>query len=621
MCTKESARRFDVLGYVILSLAGASAANAQCYEFFGSGVSLKINITAINFQTGPAGAGGGMQTSYVFSGTNSFTLGGVTLNSTSNITGAAVVEYIGGVIDVTSFSISVPNADAPGPFEHTWTAYLAGTGNIIPNFLLPPVLPPITAWTGVTNGNEIRVASGKTRTTYPITSVGSCTSGGGGPGPPGSPPARTIAHIAKGGGWRTTVILVNTDTQPANFDLKFWDDNGNPLVLDLGADGITAELSGIIQPGVARFIRTAATGNLQQGWAELTAPGSVDGNAIFGLESPGQGDSEAAVPLSANSGADLFLPFDYSTGYSTAFALANPSQQAVISASILDTFGAPVPAANVIPVPARGHHADALARPFPAVVQKRGAVHFSGNTSIFGLGIRANGKAFTSIEALSGVTSAPKTIAHIADGGGWRMTFLLVNTGGQAANFTLKFTSDAGSPLALPLGPDGTTSSLSGAIPAGSLRIVQTAGATQQLTTGWALLSVTGAIGGTAIFALQTPGQSDSEAAVPFSTAGSTQLFMPYDFTTGYSTGIALTNTNPAAAVVHASFLNDGNHLVGVGQIAVPANGHASVVLSGVQPGIVGTRGTVSLMSNVPVFGLGIRADGTAFTSLKVIAK
>jgi len=44
-------------------------------------------------------------------------------------------------------------------------------------------------------------------------------------------------------------------------------------------------------------------------------------------------------------------------------------------------------------------------------------------------------------------------------------------------------------------------------------------------------------------------------------------------------------------------------------------------VLGSVLPAIAGTRGTVSLTSNVPIFGLGIRANGVAFTSLKVIAK
>jgi hypothetical protein len=53
------------------------------------------------------------------------------------------------------------------------------------------------------------------------------------------------------------------------------------------------------------------------------------------------------------------------------------------------------------------------------------------------------------------------------------------------------------------------------------------------------------------------------------------------------------------------------------------SHGHASIVLDNLFPNnvIVGTRGTVSFTSNVPILGLGIRANGLAFTSLKVIAR
>jgi hypothetical protein len=71
------------------------------------------------------------------------------------------------------------------------------------------------------------------------------------------------------------------------------------------------------------------------------------------------------------------------------------------------------------------------------------------------LGTRANGKAFTTIEALSGVTSAQKITAHIASGGGWKTTFLLVNTGTAPAQFTLDFFADNGTAVALPLDTGG----------------------------------------------------------------------------------------------------------------------------------------------------------------------
>jgi hypothetical protein len=47
------------------------------------------------------------------------------------------------------------------------------------------------------------------------------------------PDRKIIAHLANGGpngaGWKTTIILVNTENQLAQFTLQFWDENGNPL--------------------------------------------------------------------------------------------------------------------------------------------------------------------------------------------------------------------------------------------------------------------------------------------------------------------------------------------------------------------------------------------------------
>jgi hypothetical protein len=97
---------------------------------------------------------------------------------------------------------------------------------------------------------------------------------------------------------------------------------------------------------------------------------------------------------------------------------------------------------------------------------------------------------------------------------------------------------------------------------------------------------------------------------------------MPYDYSPGYSTAIAFANTGQSQAVVNATFTDDAGHVLGTAApIIVPAHGHAAAVLVGLVEGIPGTRGTVSLTSNVPIFGLGIRANGAAFTSLKVIAK
>jgi hypothetical protein len=283
----------------------------------------------------------------------------------------------------------------------------------------------------------------------------------------------------------------------------------------------------------------------------------------------------------------------------------------------------PIADKSTVSVPQYGHNSDVLADFFPATKGKRGAAHFSAGTNIFGLGIRANGKAFTTIEALSGVTAATKIIAHIASGGGWKTTFLLVNTGTVGAHFTLNFFADNGGPLPLPLDTLGTVSTSTGMIPAGGVHVVKATN-TGSLVTGWAQLKVTGPISGTAIFGLETAGQPDSEAAVPLVTHGSLQLYMPFDYSPGYATGIAFANSNSGAATVTVTiFDEEGNILAAPAVVTIPGFGHVSKVLSdpALFPGVVGRRGTVSLSADRVIFALGIRANGFAFTSLKVVSR
>ncbi|HEY4363625.1 MAG TPA: RHS repeat-associated core domain-containing protein [Bryobacteraceae bacterium] len=171
-------------------LASALSASAQCYQFSGPGATLKINITLVVLQTGPIYSNGYSETVLTFSGDNTFTVNGSTLTSQSIVDGTANVQYTPsiapGLPDHTEFTIAVPNADPniSGPGEHSWAAYLAGTGDLIPTRLLPGALPVFASWTGIGGSNYIEVASGGARTKYPITSVGTCgsTTGGGGTG-------------------------------------------------------------------------------------------------------------------------------------------------------------------------------------------------------------------------------------------------------------------------------------------------------------------------------------------------------------------------------------------------------------------------------------------------------
>jgi hypothetical protein len=235
---------------------------------------------------------------------------------------------------------------------------------------------------------------------------------------------------------------------------------------------------------------------------------------------------------------------------------------------------------------------------------------------VAGLGIRGHGRAFTSVQTQADVPAGNKTISHIADGGGWKTTIVLVNTDSQPASFTLRFRADNGGALQLSLGADGMVSTLSDTIAPGGSRTLQTDGTAGTLATGWAELSTPFAIGGTAIFGAQVAGQPDSEAAVPIIAESGRRLLVPYDGSSGFGTGLAF--ANPSAnqnANVQVVLRNVFGQQIGFPlTYGVPADGHTSVVLP------VSGKGVAEIASpDAPISALGIRSHNGAFTSVRTL--
>jgi len=444
-------------------------------------------------------------------------------------------------------------------------------------------------------------------------------------------PSRIVSHLVNGQGWKTTILLVNADTHTASFNLNFWADNGSPLVLPLGQDGRAASVSGTIAPGQLRVIESSGGGGaIVEGWAELMTSDAIGGVGIFTASATNQPPSEAAASLNSIAGTQLFMPFDNTVSsvmvFSTGIALANPNQQAaVVGVTFTDQSGQNVPVkTSQITVPANGHYASVLSSDFPEVNGKRGTIQFNSNVEIYGLGIRYNGKAFTSIGALSNVPRGAKCISHLVNGQGWNTTILLVNADTHTASFTLNFWADNGSPLVLLLQEDGMTASVSGTIAPGQLRVIESSGLGGGIVQGWAELMTSDAIGGIGIFTASARNQPPSEAAAPLNSVGGTQLFIPFDNSSGalvFSTGIALANPNQQQAVVGVTFTDQSGQNIPAktSQITVPANGHYASVLSSDFPEVTGKRGTIQLNSNVEIYGLGIRYNGKAFTSIGAI--
>jgi hypothetical protein len=215
----------------------------------------------------------------------------------------------------------------------------------------------------------------------------------------------TLAHIASGGGWQTLITLVNTGSSPAQAQLNFVDEHGNPMTLPLlfpqtGVVNTTSSVSQALAAGASLLIQTQglAAQASQVGSARLAPTGAVSGFAVF--QNSGQ---EAVVPIATGAASSITLVFDNTNGLANGVALANSSGfQVAVPVTLYDDKGTTLGTTSII-LPANGHKSFILTDQFPAAANIRGSVEFgSGGGQISALGIRATAAgAYTSIPAMT----------------------------------------------------------------------------------------------------------------------------------------------------------------------------------------------------------------------------
>jgi hypothetical protein len=225
-----------------------------------------------------------------------------------------------------------------------------------------------------------------------------------------------IPQIAAGGGWVTTIWLINRSAATVQANVVFHGDNGGPLTLAVNViqPALTQEfdastLSLAIAPNTTVVVATEPLAVNVEGWADVLSSGSLSGFAVFS-----NGSAEGAVPLQAQIGTSISLPFDNTGGASTGIALANlGDSQANITATVWDQNGNQL---AVLPVAltqtdANGDGHDSFMLPSRLAVTAgiRGIVQFQSNASspftpagnLTGIGLRADPNGlFTSIPTI-----------------------------------------------------------------------------------------------------------------------------------------------------------------------------------------------------------------------------
>jgi hypothetical protein len=508
----------------------------------------------------------------------------------------------------------------------TMGGYNAGTG-----YDLATGLGSVDAYQLVTNWSASSSSSG---------GGGSSSSGGsgngGGGGTSGPPPAGALslsgAHLATGGGWETSIELINPTGALATAYLRIYDDNGNALAIPLvSTDGtVNTTASGLDQllpPNSVLILQSAASAAapLQQGSVEVTSNTAIGGFVIFRWTVTGE---EVLVPLSSGAASSYALPFDNTGGLSTGISLASSAvQPAAIAVTARDQNGL-VLANSTITVPPLGHDAFVLSTEIPALANRRGTVDFTPPTGaqISVLGIRATPSgAFTGIPVLATGATGSGILADLASGGGWNTLIELVNSSSTLAPASVVLYGDDGSPLTLPvtssdLELNASISSVNATLPAYGTALIQSAPpAGSALQGGSALLTSGPGVTGFLIFQYTVTGQ---EVLVPVESGSASAYVAAFDQTNGLALGISLSNATAQAANVSVILRDQTGATFATGAVALAPQGHQSFVLTDLFPAAAGQYGTVEF--DPPLGGeigvVGIRATPAGvFTSVPIL--
>ena len=154
---------------------------------------------------------------------------------------------------------------------------------------------------------------------------------------------RIFPHIAAGGVWSSTIILMNLDDVEAETTMLFFKPDGSPWVVTDSEGGTYSALT-ITLGGLGMIvIELPSNGpDVETGWAQIDQPdnATIGGQLIF-RDNGGPGRPipfEAVVPLtdfvegSENLDENFWIhhvPFDQRAGFNTCLAIANPTNAAI----------------------------------------------------------------------------------------------------------------------------------------------------------------------------------------------------------------------------------------------------------------------------------------------------
>jgi hypothetical protein len=266
-------------------------------------------------------------------------------------------------------------------------------------------------------------------------------------------------QFVDGGGYTTSLILMNTSGSPETGRFQIMDAGGSPLaVTQAGGTNDSSFRYLIPAGGVYRFQTDGFPASTVAGWVRLIPDAGSStpvGTGIFGYTCAGVLISESGIPAAAETTHARIL-VDLSGKHNTGLAIANVvDENAAISITAYQLDGSTTAGERKEPLslPANGYaaaFADSFIQDLPE--DFKGVIDISSTTPFAALTLRSlvneHGDflmtAFPIADAY-GAAPAPIVFPHIVAGGGYETQFILLSaTGG--ADGTIAFYDEQGRP-------------------------------------------------------------------------------------------------------------------------------------------------------------------------------
>jgi len=220
-----------------------------------------------------------------------------------------------------------------------------------------------------------------------------------------------LAHVANGvyagGSFKTSFLIFNISTSPANVTLALTQDAGTPLSVTISGRGTADTFTfNNLPPGGSLFLQTDGSGNLTGGAATITSNVPIGASGIFTVSNPqgafqtesGVGDSPVLTSFT--------LPVDITGNFDTGVAFYGPGG-ATLTFRLLSADATITGSSVTRNLPVKGHVALFVSQLFSGTSNFRGSVAISATSGVAALTLRQNSTplSYTTLPVASGTAS------------------------------------------------------------------------------------------------------------------------------------------------------------------------------------------------------------------------